>query len=278
VGSLDRDTALEGSGGRFRAVLSDDWRIWGPNGGYVAAIALRAAGAVSRFRRPVSFHCHFLGVGAFGPADVRAEAMREARTADSLRVTVAQRDRTFLEAHVWTSDVRDGLEHDHAAAPAVAAPAALRPFEELLTEEQRARPSFPFWSNVEGRPTAWVPPDAWTPGAPRLCNWYRFRPEARFADPFLDAARPLVLIDTLSWPAACQAHAYDANPWMAPSLDLAARFHRAPPYGEWLLVEASADVAAEGVIGFHNRVFDENGRLVASGGGQLLCRPQPEPA
>lgn len=74
------------------------------------------------------------------------------------------------------------------------------------------------------------------------------------------------------------AHPQDGLPWIAPSFDLAARFHRAPPYGEWLLVEASADVADEGLIGFHNRVWDERGRLVASGGGQLLCRRVPAPA
>lgn len=277
VGSLDLDTALSGGEGRFEAALSEDWRIWGPNGGYVAAIALRAAGAVSRFRRPVSFHCHFLGVAAFGPADVLVAPMRTARTAESLRATVSQGEQTFLEAHVWTSDVRDGLFHDHATAPEVPPPAALRPFEELLTEEQRRRPSFPFWNNLEGRPTTWVPPEAWTPRAPRLHNWYRFRPDAGFTDPFLDAARPLILIDTLSWPAACQAHRDGENPWIAPSLDLAVRFHRAPPYSEWLLVDAHADVAAEGVIGFENRVFDERRRLVASGGGQLLCRPRPAP-
>src|SRR5882724_9471270 len=53
------DTALEGSGGRFSARLSRDWEIWGPNGGYVAAIALRAAGAATPLRRPASFACHF---------------------------------------------------------------------------------------------------------------------------------------------------------------------------------------------------------------------------
>lgn len=49
MGDLDRDTALTGSAGRYTAALSEDWRIWGPNGGYVAAVALRAAGAESRF-------------------------------------------------------------------------------------------------------------------------------------------------------------------------------------------------------------------------------------
>jgi hypothetical protein len=117
MGSLDLDTRIETEDGRARALLSEDWRIWGPNGGYVAAIALRAAGRASAFSRPASFAFHFLGV--------------------------------------------------------------------------------------------------------------------------------------------------------------AARFHRAPPYSEWLPVQASADVATEGLIGFHDRVWDEAGRLVASGGGQLPCRPKP---
>ncbi len=275
MGSLDDDTRLEGDGGRYAVTLSPDWRIWGPNGGYVAAIALRAAGAVSRFRRPVSFACHFLGVGAFAPAQAHVEILRSGRSAESLRATLTQDGRSLLEAQVWTSDTAAGMEHDFAPAPHVAPPAALRPYEELLDEAERQGPSFPFWDNLEGRPTDWVPRSEWKPGAPRLCCWYRFRPAARFDEPFLDAARALVLIDTLSWPAACRAHAENENPWMAPSLDISVRFHRAPPYSEWLLLDARADVATEGLIGFENRVWDEQGRCVASGGGQLLCRPRP---
>jgi len=276
MGDLDRDTRLRGADGRYQAALSEDWRIWGPNGGYAAAIALRAAGAASRFRRPVSFQCHFLGVGAFAPAEVSVTPLRSARTAESLRVTLAQDGRPFLDAQVWTSDAREGLAHDFAPPPAVPPPAALRSTEELLADAD-AGPRHRFWDNLESRPTEWVPPAQREPGAPRLRCWYRFRPAARFDDRFLEAARALILVDTLSWPAACRAHRDDENPWMAPSLDLAARFHRAPPYSEWLLVEASADVADEGLIGFHNRVWDEAGRLVASGGGQLLCRPRPAP-
>jgi acyl-CoA thioesterase II len=274
MGSLDADTRLAGSDGRYTATLSPDWRIWGPNGGYVAAIALRAAGAASRFARPVSFACHFLGVGAFAPADVRVERLRSGRNAESLRVVLAQDERAFLDAQVWTAAANDGMEHDFAPMPEVPPPAALASFETLETEEERGGPRHAFWDNLEGRPTDWVPRSQWRPRAPRVCCWYRFRPDAHFGEPFLDAARALILIDTLSWPAACQAHEMD-NPWMAPSLDVAVRFHRAPPYSEWLLLEARADVATQGLIGFHNRVWDEDGRCLASGGGQLLCRPKP---
>ena len=273
MGSLDLDTKLAGSDGRYRVSISPDWAIWGPNGGYMAALALRAAATASRFRRPASFACHFLSVGAFDAASVQVTPLRSARTAESLRATIEQNGRVLLDAQVWTVADGSGLEHDFAPMPDVKLPSQLLPYEELEGSERRA--TFKFWDNLESRPIDWVPPAQWKPGAPQLRNWYRFRPDARFDEPALDAARALILIDTLSWPAACRAHGESENPWMAPSLDLVARFHRAPPYSEWLLVEARADVATEGLIGFHNRVWDEAGRVVASGGGQLLCRPRP---
>jgi hypothetical protein len=44
MGNLDDDTKLIGGEGLYTARLAPDWKIWGPNGGYVAAIALRGAG------------------------------------------------------------------------------------------------------------------------------------------------------------------------------------------------------------------------------------------
>jgi hypothetical protein len=32
MGDLDSDTRLRGGDGRYQATLSEDWRIWGPNG------------------------------------------------------------------------------------------------------------------------------------------------------------------------------------------------------------------------------------------------------
>ena len=44
MGDLAVDRAVEPIGdGRYRAMVSQDWEIWGPMGGYVASIALRAA-------------------------------------------------------------------------------------------------------------------------------------------------------------------------------------------------------------------------------------------
>lgn len=62
---LERATRVETQDGRYLAHLSEDWEIWGPNGGYLAAIALRAAGSVAQIERPASFYCHFLSSPAF---------------------------------------------------------------------------------------------------------------------------------------------------------------------------------------------------------------------
>ena len=79
MGDLDHDTAVEDLGaGRYRASLQADWEIWGPCGGYVAAVALRAAGAESRQSRPASFFCHYLSVAAFGPVEVEVVPLRAA--------------------------------------------------------------------------------------------------------------------------------------------------------------------------------------------------------
>ena len=48
MGDLAVDTATEQIGpNTFLCDLSPDWEIWGPNGGYLASVALRAAGIAS---------------------------------------------------------------------------------------------------------------------------------------------------------------------------------------------------------------------------------------
>jgi len=83
-----------------------------------------------------------------------------------------------------------------------------------------------------------------------------------------------LLIDTMGWPAACQAHPRDSG-YVAPSIDVTVQFHRLDPASEWLLVDAVAPMAMDGLIAGQARVWSTDGKLLASGGGQLLCRPIP---
>jgi hypothetical protein len=49
MGDIEEQTAVRSVGeGRYTADVHQDWEIWGPCGGYVAAIALRAAGRGER--------------------------------------------------------------------------------------------------------------------------------------------------------------------------------------------------------------------------------------
>ena len=89
MGDLAKDTEVVARGdGCYEATLSAEWEIWGPMGGYVAACALRAAGASSPNPRPATFTCHFLSVAEFGPIDLRVETRKTGRTATSQRVEV----------------------------------------------------------------------------------------------------------------------------------------------------------------------------------------------
>ena len=45
MGDFEQDTRVEGEHGCYTATPSEEWRIWGPMGGYAASIAFRAAAA-----------------------------------------------------------------------------------------------------------------------------------------------------------------------------------------------------------------------------------------
>lgn len=273
MGDLGKDTMVSGADGNYRARLSPEWNVWGPNGGYVAAVALRAAAAQTDMTRPATFSCHFLSVAEFAEVDLQVVSLRRTKRAESLRVSMSQNGRPVVDAMVWAVADVDGLEHDAADMPQVPAPDSLKPIEELLPPEER-EPRYAFWKNLESRPLNFV---HWTQrpiGPPLWREWYRFRPRAVFDDPFVDACRLLILLDTMGWPAATRAHPIDA-PWIAPSLDLTAQFHRNPSKHEWLLADAVAPIATEGLIGSQARVWSPDGQLLATGSGQLLCRPAP---
>jgi acyl-CoA thioesterase-2 len=262
------------------ASMNRDWEIWGPNGGYIASIALRAAGAATELARPATFSCLFLGVGSFdSDIDIDVISVRRAKRAEALRVCITQADRPLLEAHVWAVDGGlPGLEHDVAVAPDVPSPGELASMKELMPEEQQHR----FWRNFDAKPTKWIPPEEWPPpppADPSVLQWMRFSPVASYEDePWMDACRAVVLLDTFQWPAANRGHIHrgPTDPaFIAPNMDLSIRFHRLAAATDWLLVDTHAPIAEGGLMAAQARVWSEDRRLIASGSGHLLCREVP---
>lgn len=268
--NLELATRVEGGAGTYTAALSPRWEIWGPNGGYLAAIALRAAGAEAAIKNPATFYCQFLRVARFEAIDASVSVVQSGRRSESIRVSLTQAGKPVLEGLLRTALPGDGLEHEAYSAPEVPAPETLPTYESLLHAHH---PRFTFWDNIECRV---VLSERFEPDRPSLpddwVEWYRFRPMATFEDPFVDAARSLILIDTLSWPATWLKHPNPA--YLGPSLDVVTFFHASAQHSEWLLAHQTAPIAKHGLIGGTGRVFDRAGKLVASGGAQLLSVKQ----
>jgi acyl-CoA thioesterase-2 len=175
-----------------------------------------------------------------------------------------------LEALVRTAAEGPGLEHDVATRPEVPDPETLEKADDLAAPDA---PRHAFWRNLEARVIASERFRERRARPPRFLEWYRFRPRATFDDAFVDAGRLLLLVDTMSWPAAVQPHV--DSPFIAPNLEVSVWFHRFDPASDWLLAEHDCPVAERGLMGTHGRIWSRDGRLLATGGAQLLCVPAP---
>ena len=276
MGNLAVDTEfVEIAPGTYQRTLSDHWEIWGPSGGYVAGIALRAAQLHSGRARPANATVHFLGVANFDdPVTVTARPQRLARQATSTAVQIAQGDRAILAAMIWAVDEGlDGLGHDDAAMPAVARWNELPTLaERLAAEGVEGRSPYRFWDNFEQRPPSWIAD--WENrelGRPLYQNWMRFLDGGAAVDPWEQAARLLLLVDLGGWPSIGRRH-LDSNDWIAPSIDVSCEFHRPGAGDDWFLLQAESPHAGDGLIASHQQVWNDRGELLASGISHLLCR------
>jgi acyl-CoA thioesterase-2 len=275
VGDFGEDTAVsQVDDHRYRATLSPDWDIWGPCGGYVAAVGLRAAGAATTFRRPASFACHYLGVARFEEVELEVRSLRAGRRSESLRISMTQGDRAIAELLVWaTDDQAEGVELDWTGDSDRPAPGDSPMIQELVPDWA---PWYPFWKNFEYRPIDWVAEEDWEAGRPyepRYQSWFRYLPTSVFEDPWTEAGRVSLLADIAFWPAVSRAIPADQGHWIAPSLDLAVTLHQLPGESEYLWLDANVPVATNSLGGGTGQVWSEDGRLLASATQQLLFRP-----
>jgi acyl-CoA thioesterase-2 len=260
-------TRVEGGDGRYRGKLAPDWFVWGPMGGYVAAIAFRAMADASTQPRPASFACQFLRAGNAGPVEIEVESLRGGRRSEALRATLHQGGAPVLTASAWfVADSFDGFEHSFGDMPRVPPPEALRPYHELA---ENYASWFPIWRHLEGRPVRWE----FAPGPPVWHTWMRLLsgpPE----EPALDASRTLLWADLLPWNAAQAPHDWPRR-FIAPNLDLTVQFHAPAPGEDWILCDAESPIARDGLVGTGGRLWTRDGRLVASATAQLFCVANP---
>lgn len=127
-GFSDATTVEHLGEGRYRIGIDSDWFVGtGPNGGYLAAIVLRALRehVTDLDRHPLSLTCHFLRAASEGPAivDVRTERFGGGVTALSARLHQAD---TIVLALATFGVEREGMIDYETRAPGVPAAEVLR--------------------------------------------------------------------------------------------------------------------------------------------------------
>nr|WP_321359650.1 thioesterase family protein [uncultured Hyphomonas sp.] len=273
VQDFEQATRLEPLGeGRWRVDLPKSWGLWSPAGGFITALALRAAGEASGLPRPASMTCHFLRMGKYAPAEVRVETVKAGKRSELLQVELIQDGKTLLLCHVWTvPDTLAGLEHDDTQEE-LPAPESVPSFEEQYPDE----PSHPFFHHFEQRPIRGTPHKGDAARDPELTGFYRFTPLAISGDAFADAGRAIILMDAFGWLAQYPAHPTDGpSPWIAPNIDYHYRFHRPTSHADWLHMRVRAPVAENGLMATDGEIRDTEGHLLVSGSSQLMCLPRP---
>jgi acyl-CoA thioesterase len=211
--SFERATAVEPLGdAAFRAVCDPAW--WtprGPNGGYLAAIVLRAmiAGLGDPAREARSLTCHYLLPPAAGEMRIDVTFERSGRSLSTLSARLSQDGRLcVLAVGALAADFHGSLDYAPTAPPAPSVEEARRlpPFAEVPISSQ-----FDVWPTVGARPFS-------SADEPVTGGWLRLAdPQAldapalaMFADAWLPA--PFLLVSA---------------PVGAPTIDLTVHF-RAP--------------------------------------------------
>jgi acyl-CoA thioesterase len=248
---FDADTAVEDLGdGRFGAEMSERWWVGkGPNGGYVAAVILRAIQAsADPARAPRSLTVHFLRAPEAGPVEVAVTVERSGGRATFLSARMTQGDEVQATALAvlsenWTEDGFEELE-----MPAVEAP------DELYTIDPETRSSRPnMLQNYRVRPA--LGEAAFSGGAARNGAWIRTR-EPRLLDAPLAAA----LLDT--WFPASFVKL--DGPRLAPTIDYTVHF-RSPLPPPAASPEDAYLVAFRSNLARHG-FFEEDGELWSADG------------
>lgn len=245
----------------YEVELSRDWDVWGPNGGYVSAGLLRSVGQHSDRGKPISYFGQYLRKTAFGKAEIRVECIKAGGRASAYEASLRQDGELKVRALIWAGNQHEELEHEQVRRPDFFVP----------LRDAGDRPPvgpMPCWENLEIRQVK--------NSEGHYSHWYRFVPQPDVGDRFADAARTLVLIDLMQWPA-CYYMSEDPPPYVAPSLDLYVQFHRLGGTSQWLFSDARSLLAHGGVVAGHARVWDVDGNCLGSGGSQSALKPAKAP-
>jgi acyl-CoA thioesterase len=262
---FDRATAVAPLGdGAWAGAIDEGWFAGrGPNGGYLAAIVLRAMVAAldDPGREPRSLTCHYLRPPAAGPVRIDVAVERSGRATSTLTARLTQDGRQCVLAVAAF-----GVEVPAPAAYATAPPAV--PAPEDVAPVDNSSSGLSIVSRFEARPAVGERMFAGA-GEAVTGGWLRFADE-RDTD-----AIALAMFADAWWPA----------PWVrlrepvaAPTIDLTVHF-RAPRAadalapGEPVLAVFRSTTAAEGFFEEDGELWTRDGVLLAQSRQLALLSP-----
>lgn len=252
-----RDTAVDlVAPGRHTAQVPESWSVGaGPNGGFTAAIVLRAAIAHldDPGMHPRSFTVHLLGAPATGACALHTVTERAGRTAAFVGVRLVQQGRTMATGSAVFVRPRDAP----ASYAARAAPAAPKP-DALTgdTEVRRLQPRPVYLAHYEQR---FVTPPLTGDTDPVVIGWTRFVDPAPY-----DAVALAAIGDSFPPPSLGRS----AELFGALTLDYTVHFRAALPHPStapdgFVLAELRSDFASDGLVEEDGWLWAPDGTLLA---------------
>jgi acyl-CoA thioesterase len=267
MSAFETQTAVEPAGpGQYRATLHRDWWVArGPNGGYLAAVILRAmTDAVGDPKRsPRSLTIHYASSPGEGTADVSTAIERAGRSLTSCSSRVSQGGKLIALAVAAFSKPRSGPEFCDLVMPDVLPPERL-PVREIPPE---APPIAHRWDI------------RWTIGEPPWDGPRRDEAVGggwiRLADPSLmDAAVVAAVTDAWVPPVFSRID----EQLFVPTVDLTIHFRSALPVpgatpDDFALARFRTLAAAEGFLEEDGEVWSKDGKLLAQSRQLAITMP-----
>jgi acyl-CoA thioesterase len=273
LAAFDRAIAVEPQGaGIYTATVDPAWSApMGPNGGYLAAIVVRALEQEldpRGERRMRSLTCHYLRRPADGPMELHVEAIRSGRRFTSARVTARQDGKEMIAA--LAALATPGLPEPMTWVPE---PPDLGPPPEADSDWAEFDDRMPaLLQQLRIAPRVGGPPFS---GQPLVAN---HPPEGggwiQLAEPRGIDAAFVALCTDVWWPPSLQPLTTPAG---APTIDLTIHFRadlpREPLPDQPVLGHFRTTAATEGLIEEDGVVFAADGTLLAQSRQLALFTP-----
>jgi len=257
------DTAVTRVGERRYAARIDHgwWIVRGPNGGYLAAIVLRAitTDVAAESRRPRSFTVHYLRPPRAGDVEIVVQPERVGRTTTVVTARMLQDGKLTALAVAALGVDRPGPTFAHVVMPAAPGPDALPP-------PPPPRIPLPMRERYEMRIALGPPRDRPEPSTAAVTGGW-----IRLAEPEPLDAHVIAALTDAWFPAV---FTLSAEPLYVPTVDLTIHFRDRPAARhDWCFVRFTSRHASGGFVEEDGEVWSSDGTLLAQSRQLALMMP-----